>query len=162
MAGSSRLHDSRLSLVRVLIPLPAVRPRQWSWGTSLPQSVILFCLLPAPLAIYLQFDKTQACPRHHVTRMAPLVRWTPWQKLSVVPAVPDRDALQGFDSSKGHTGLPSEPDYVGPGPALVYDIVALRFQPALADINPAAVRACSTAEPLAHSDLSRLPPFSPH
>ena len=40
MAGSSRLHDSRLSLVRVHIPLPAVRPRQRSWGTSLPQSVI--------------------------------------------------------------------------------------------------------------------------
>ena len=34
------LHDSRFS-VRVHIPLPAVRPRQRSWGTSLPQSVIL-------------------------------------------------------------------------------------------------------------------------
>ena len=44
MAGSSRLHDSRLSLVRVHIPLPAVRPRQRSWGTSLPQSVILIRL----------------------------------------------------------------------------------------------------------------------
>ena len=45
MAGSSRLHDSRLSLVRVHIPLPAVRPRQRSWGTSLPQSVILRCFM---------------------------------------------------------------------------------------------------------------------
>ena len=40
MAGSrvsSLVTDSR---VRVHIPLPAVRPRQRSWGTSLPQSVI--------------------------------------------------------------------------------------------------------------------------
>ena len=29
------------SLSGVHIPLPAVRPRQRSWGTSLPQSVIL-------------------------------------------------------------------------------------------------------------------------
>ena len=40
------------SLSGVHIPLPAVRPRQRSWGTSLPQSVILFCLLHAPLAFY--------------------------------------------------------------------------------------------------------------
>ena len=31
------------SLSGVHIPLPAVRPRQRSWGTSLPQSVILIC-----------------------------------------------------------------------------------------------------------------------
>ena len=36
------------SQVRVHIPLPAVRPRQRSWGTSLPQSVILkLCLYGA-------------------------------------------------------------------------------------------------------------------
>ena len=39
------LHDSRFS-VRVHIPLPAVRPRQRSWGTSLPQSVIFSEALP--------------------------------------------------------------------------------------------------------------------
>ena len=51
MAGSSGLHDSRLSLVRVHIPLPAVRPRQRSWGTSLPQSVILWFLCYSALAL---------------------------------------------------------------------------------------------------------------
>ena len=39
---------------------------------------------------------------------------------------------------------------------------ALCLQPALADINPAAVRACSTAEPLTRSDLPRHPLFFPH
>ena len=33
------------SLSGVHIPLPAVRPRQRSWGTSLPQSVILCCIV---------------------------------------------------------------------------------------------------------------------
>ena len=33
------------SLSWVHIPLPAVRSRQRSWGTSLPQSVVLICLV---------------------------------------------------------------------------------------------------------------------
>ena len=36
-------------MVRVHIPLPAVRPRQRSWGTSLPQSVTLSMLLMIPV-----------------------------------------------------------------------------------------------------------------
>ena len=129
--------DSR---VGVHIPLPAGRPRQRSWGTSLPQSVIWCCIVSAPLAKHIGFPSFRTVPPGRnglplVLRCHVQPCWYTRYTCSEISPVPD-----AF-SSAGRSGAP--------------------FVTLFATILPWGV-SCATLLRTKHCDLAAWPtPLSP-